>query len=147
MAGTTPVIPVIPFCIASLLAVHGEYASAFLQQCRPGSSILTAVCDDINPIGKRKKSLSPSGAAAAFVIGFLTMAAPLRTFRVSLIVFYLVGSRATKVGKALKDTLEEGHEEAGYRDAMQVSFSISTLLPSHRQTTMLRRSCRTASQL
>lgn len=88
-----PSIPVVPLCIASLLAVHG----------------------------KRKKSLSPSGAIAAFVVGFLTMAVPLKTFGVSLIVFYLIGSRATKVGQPLKSTLEEGHEEAGYRDAMQVS--------------------------
>lgn len=51
------------------------------------------------------------------------MAVPLRTFGVALIVFYLVGSRATKVGQALKSTLEEGHEEAGYRNASQVSTS------------------------
>ncbi|GJE88171.1 integral membrane protein DUF92-domain-containing protein [Phanerochaete sordida] len=70
--------------------------------------------------GVRKKSLSPSGGAAAFVVGFAMMAVPLRTFGVALIVFYLVGSRATKVGKELKATLEEGHQEAGYRSAAQV---------------------------
>lgn len=43
-----------------------------------------------------------------------------RAFGVSLIVFYLVGSRATKVGKSLKATLEEGHQEAGCRTAWQV---------------------------
>ncbi|EMD34188.1 hypothetical protein CERSUDRAFT_117079 [Gelatoporia subvermispora B] len=54
------------------------------------------------------------------------MAVPLRVFGISLIVFYLVGSRATKVGKQLKATLEDGHQEAGYRSASQVlcnSFS------------------------
>lgn len=70
--------------------------------------------------GLRKRSLSPSGAAAAFAVGYTTMAVPLVTFGVSLIVFYLTGSRATKVGKALKHKLEEGHQDAGYRNAAQV---------------------------
>ncbi|KLO05698.1 hypothetical protein SCHPADRAFT_910857 [Schizopora paradoxa] len=70
--------------------------------------------------GLKRKSLSPSGSAAAFVIGGLMMANELKTFGVSLIIFYLVGSRVTKVGKALKGKLEEGHQEAGYRNAWQV---------------------------
>ena len=70
--------------------------------------------------GLRKRSLSPSGAAAAFVVGYTMMAVPLIAFGVSLIVFYLTGSRATKVGKALKNKLEEGHQDAGYRNAAQV---------------------------
>jgi uncharacterized membrane protein len=61
-------IPIIPLLIASVLAIHGW----------------------------RKKSLSPGGAAAAFVVGFLMLAVPLRAFGVSLLVFYVVGSRATK---------------------------------------------------
>ncbi|OCH85365.1 hypothetical protein OBBRIDRAFT_784917 [Obba rivulosa] len=76
--------------------------------------------------GLRKKSLSPSGALAAFAIGSTMMAVPLRVFGVSLIVFYLAGSRATKAGKQRKAALEEGHREAGYRSASQVlcnSFS------------------------
>jgi len=70
--------------------------------------------------GWKKKSLSPGGAATAFVVGFLMLAVPLRAFGVSLIVFYLTGSRATKYGKSLKGTLEEGFHEAGYRSAWQV---------------------------
>ncbi|KZP10735.1 hypothetical protein FIBSPDRAFT_838150 [Athelia psychrophila] len=76
--------------------------------------------------GLKKKSLSPSGSLAAFAIGFLMLASPLRVFGVSLIVFYLTGSRATKYGKTLKMTLEDGFQEAGYRTAWQVlcnSFS------------------------
>jgi uncharacterized membrane protein len=84
--------PIIPLLLALLLAGHGL----------------------------RKKSLSPSGAFAAFIIGFIMMASRLNTFGVSLIVFYLVGSRATKMGKALKSKLEDGHQEAGYRSAWQV---------------------------
>lgn len=46
--------------------------------------------------GLRRKSLSPSGAVTAFVVGFLTMAGALRAFGVALIGFYLIGSWATK---------------------------------------------------
>lgn len=70
--------------------------------------------------GLRKRSLSPSGAAAAFAVGYITMSVPLSAFGFALIVFYLTGSRATKVGKALKHRLEEGHQDAGYRSAAQV---------------------------
>ncbi|KAI0363414.1 hypothetical protein BV20DRAFT_958350 [Pilatotrama ljubarskyi] len=70
--------------------------------------------------GLRKRSLSPSGAAAAFCVGYTMLSVPLRTFGVALIVFYLAGSRATKVGKSLKKQLEEGHQDAGYRNAAQV---------------------------
>lgn len=50
------------------------------------------------------------------------MSVPVRSFGVSLILFYLLGSRATKVGRARKAALEEGHDAraAGYRGAGQV---------------------------
>ncbi|RDB22359.1 Protein PGR [Hypsizygus marmoreus] len=70
--------------------------------------------------GLRKKSLSPSGALTAFVVGILTMAGALRVFGVALIVFYLLGSRATKYGKQRKAKMEEGYVEAGYRTGWQV---------------------------
>ncbi|EGN97491.1 hypothetical protein SERLA73DRAFT_184220 [Serpula lacrymans var. lacrymans S7.3] len=70
--------------------------------------------------GLRSRSLSPSGAAAAFTVGFLTLAAPVRAIGISLIVFYLLGSRATKYGKKRKATLEDGYQAAGYRTAWQV---------------------------
>ncbi|QRW09926.1 integral membrane family protein [Ceratobasidium sp. AG-Ba] len=91
-------IPVVPAVLAIVLAAHGI----------------------------RKKSLSPSGGLAAFVVGFLMMSVPLRGFGISLIIFYLTGSRVTKIGKQLKGSLEEGHNEAGYRSGWQVlcnSFS------------------------
>ncbi|KAG5726079.1 Transmembrane protein 19 [Termitomyces sp. T112] len=70
--------------------------------------------------GLRRRSLSPSGAATAFAVGFLTFAGALRVFGVALIVFYLIGSRATKYGKERKRRLEEGYVEAGYRSGWQV---------------------------
>jgi len=70
--------------------------------------------------GLRARSLAPDGAVAAFIVGFTMLSGPLRSFGISLIVFYLLGSRATKYGKSRKSQLEEGHEEAGYRSAWQV---------------------------
>jgi len=72
--------------------------------------------------GLRKQSLSPSGACAAFIVGVLTMSAKLNTFGVSLIAFYLLGSRATKFGRQRKQQLEQGNHAsgAGYRNASQV---------------------------
>lgn len=70
--------------------------------------------------GLRRRSLSPSGALCAVVIAFIMMAVPLRVFGVSCIVFYVLGSRATKVGKTLKGRLEVGHASEGYRNGWQV---------------------------
>ena len=61
-------IPFIPLVIAALLSLHGL----------------------------RSRSLSVSGAVVAFMVGFSTLAVPVRTIGVTLIVFYLIGSRATK---------------------------------------------------
>jgi uncharacterized membrane protein len=72
--------------------------------------------------GWRRRSLSPSGAICAVVAAFVMMAVPLRAFGVSCIVFYLLGSRATKAGKKLKSELEAGHASEGYRNGWQVRF-------------------------
>ncbi|KAJ8469759.1 hypothetical protein ONZ45_g16783 [Pleurotus djamor] len=81
--------------------------------------------------GLRKRSLSPSGAVAAFVVGWLMMNVKVYVVGVSLIVFYLTGSKATKYGKSKKRLLEDGYEEAGYRTGWQVLCnSIWALLAS-----------------
>nr|GAT58202.1 integral membrane family protein [Mycena chlorophos] len=76
--------------------------------------------------GLRKKSLSPSGAATAFVVGLVMISGPSKVWGASLIAFYLIGSRATKYGKNKKKTLEAGYEDYGNRSGWQVlsnSFS------------------------
>ncbi|KAG6917219.1 hypothetical protein DXG01_003424 [Tephrocybe rancida] len=70
--------------------------------------------------GFSKKSLSPSGAVTAFIVGFMTIAGGLRVFGIALVVFYYIGSKATKVGKDRKSRLEEGYVDAGYRTGWQV---------------------------
>ncbi|KAH9020323.1 integral membrane protein DUF92-domain-containing protein [Lactarius pseudohatsudake] len=79
--------------------------------------------------GLRKRSLSPSGAAAAFLTGISMLSLPLRTPGIVLIAFYLLGSSATRAGQLRKATLEDGHNHAGYRTAAQVfSNSASALI-------------------
>ncbi|KAI0029558.1 integral membrane protein DUF92-domain-containing protein [Vararia minispora EC-137] len=80
--------------------------------------------------GLRKRSLSPSGAAAAFLTGISMLSLPLRTPGISLIVFYLLGSRATRAGRTKKATLEDGHDGAGagYRTAAQVFSNSASAL-------------------
>ena len=43
--------------------------------------------------GYRKHSLSLSGAVAAFFTGFIMMSIPLQVFGITLIAFYLIGSK------------------------------------------------------
>ncbi|GAA5902366.1 DUF92 domain-containing protein [Sporobolomyces salmoneus] len=57
--------------------------------------------------GYGSTSLSKSGAVAALVYGYLTLASPLRLFGVCLLGFYLAGSRATKMKAQIKATFEE----------------------------------------
>lgn len=46
--------------------------------------------------GARSRKLSPSGAVTAFVVGFAVMSTHVRAVGTSLVVFYLVASKATK---------------------------------------------------
>ncbi|KAJ7930026.1 integral membrane protein DUF92-domain-containing protein [Mycena leptocephala] len=86
--------------------------------------------------GLSKKSLSPSGSLTAFFVGFLMISGSsggpagdglgLKVWAVSLIGFYLLGSRATKYGKQKKAKLEAGYHDYGNRSGWQVlsnSFS------------------------
>ncbi|GAA99393.1 hypothetical protein E5Q_06090 [Mixia osmundae IAM 14324] len=93
----------------------------------PGTAALASF---LGAHGYRKGSLSTSGAIAAALLGYITLANQLRTFGVLLIVFYLSGSRATKTKAAVKAKLEDQHGPAstakattslaGNRDAVQV---------------------------
>ena len=51
--------------------------------------------------GFKKRSLSLSGAVAAFVVGYASLSSTICSFGAMLIVFYLSGSKATKVGVKL----------------------------------------------
>jgi uncharacterized membrane protein len=80
-----------------------------------------AIATGLAAHGLSKGSLSSSGAIAAFLVGYFHLACPLKFFGVSLIVFYLLGSRATKVKLHEKAKVEDGvGKEGGNRDAIQV---------------------------
>lgn len=73
--------------------------------------------------GRRKKSLSPSGSAAGFVVGFLSLACSVR-FGSTLVAFYLAATRATRYKSDLKKKVEDGFTSAtGNRSAKQVLAS------------------------
>ncbi|CAI5515484.1 unnamed protein product [Closterium sp. Naga37s-1] len=72
--------------------------------------------------GFRKRSLSSSGAAAAFVVGSLTMTAGAR-FGVTLIAFFLSSSKLTRLGAQHKRRVEERFKEGGQRDGLAHSTS------------------------
>lgn len=73
--------------------------------------------------GRRKSSLSRSGAAAAFLVGFLTWVSSVR-FGATLIIFYLTSTRATRYKAEQKRRIEDGYtSEGGNRSAGQVFAS------------------------
>mmetsp|Transcript_13343 Transcript_13343/g.23904 ORF Transcript_13343/g.23904 Transcript_13343/m.23904 type:complete len:287 (+) Transcript_13343:175-1035(+) len=68
--------------------------------------------------GRKRKSLTPSGAMAAFVVGFLSIACGMRGFL--LLLFYLVGTKATKYKNQLKSNLDQSSAESSCRGPSQV---------------------------
>jgi hypothetical protein len=135
---TTP-----PPHLAHFLSVPAMYSS----ELYPGAALIAT---GLSLHGYRKGSLSRGGAIAAWVVGYGHLANPLKLFGTTMIVFYLVGSRATKVRLILlcfddleflqvsekrgqltgqvkaqvKATLEDGPDPSkpgGNRNAIQVS--------------------------
>lgn len=68
--------------------------------------------------GLKKKSLSKTGAVAAWFVGFLSVSSGLRGFLVFM--FYQLGSSATKFRKAVKEKLDSGASEGSVRGPHQV---------------------------
>ena len=69
--------------------------------------------------GYRKRSLNRSGALFALVVGFVSCAASV-TFGLTLIMFFIGSSRVTKIGAKKKRKIEDGHQEGGNRNWVQV---------------------------
>lgn len=73
--------------------------------------------------GRKRKSLSASGAVAAFAVGFLSWAVSVR-FGLTLIVFYLASTGATRFGAEKKKLVEDSDGNPnGNRNAHQVLAS------------------------
>eukprot|EP00762_Andalucia_godoyi_P004726 ANDGO_03632.mRNA.1 VTE6-related protein At5g19930 len=69
--------------------------------------------------GYRKKSLSKTGAIAAFLVGALTMSTGFE-FGLALVLFFYSSSMMTKLHGRRKRHLEDGHKEGGQRNWEQV---------------------------
>lgn len=73
--------------------------------------------------GRRRKSLSQSGAVAGFFVGFLSFLCSVR-FGLTLFAFYLSGTRVTRYKSDFKKKFEDGYKsETGNRSAKQVLAS------------------------
>ncbi|KAG9292255.1 hypothetical protein G9A89_000273 [Geosiphon pyriformis] len=70
--------------------------------------------------GLRKKSLSHSGAVAAFFVGMGTTYNEWAVFPILMLVFYFTGSRLTKLKAQRKKEIEEEYQDGGQRNAVQV---------------------------
>ncbi|KAI8473954.1 MAG: integral membrane protein DUF92-domain-containing protein [Monoraphidium minutum] len=82
-------------------------------------AVATALAAVMARRGLRKRSLSRSGAAAAFAVGLSTMQASY-TFGLLLILFYTTSSKLTKLQQERKQQLEDGFKADGQRGAVQV---------------------------
>ena len=99
------------------LAVKNSISAILPQAGR--TAIGTAIALKISRSGLKKGSLSRDGAIAAFAVASLAFSASFRS-GVTLLTFYLTGSKLTKVGANVKAKLEEGYVESGNRGAPQV---------------------------
>ncbi|KAI8371437.1 integral membrane protein DUF92-domain-containing protein [Radiomyces spectabilis] len=66
------------------------------------------------------KSLSPSGAFAAFLLGMSTFSSPLWFFTVVLLTFFVVSSKLTKFKAERKRLLEADYDHSSERGFIQV---------------------------
>ncbi|TKY87589.1 hypothetical protein EX895_003603 [Sporisorium graminicola] len=73
--------------------------------------------------GYRKGSLSLDGAITASVVGYASMANPYIGYGLTLITFYLTGSKATKFKAQIKEGLETHSTEPAARAAKEVKES------------------------
>ncbi|KAI9498939.1 integral membrane protein DUF92-domain-containing protein [Zychaea mexicana] len=70
---------------------------------------------------RRKKSLSPNGAAGAFILGMATFTSTYAYFTVVLLTFFLASSKLTKFKAERKRLLEADYDHSSERTLIQVA--------------------------
>lgn len=68
--------------------------------------------------GYKRKSLTTNGAVAAWIVGFLSIILGMRGFL--LLLFYIVGTKATKYKSTIKKQLDTSAEDSSCRGPSQV---------------------------
>ena len=68
--------------------------------------------------GYKRKSLTTNGAVAAWIVGFLSITLGMRGFL--LLLFYIVGTKATKYKSKIKKQLDSSAEDSSCRGPSQV---------------------------
>ena len=83
------------------------------------SSVIASIIATLLSIrGRRKKSLSKNGAITAWIVGYLSIASGNRGFL--LLVFYQLGTMATKYKKELKVKKDGDASKSSVRSPYQV---------------------------
>ncbi|TIB67145.1 hypothetical protein E3Q22_04243 [Wallemia mellicola] len=110
--------------IAFFSATQNESTRLSHPQIQPRRDLIAALLATyLAYSGLKKRSLSLSGAITAFIVGYASLSSTICSFGAMLIVFYLAGSKATKVKHYIKYQLEDGHDSekpGGVRNAGQV---------------------------
>ncbi|KAI7881610.1 hypothetical protein K492DRAFT_176961, partial [Lichtheimia hyalospora FSU 10163] len=86
----------------------------------PNYLVALAISTAIVLHARKKKSLSPDGAAGAFVLGMATCTSTYAYFTLILLVFFLASSKLTKFKAERKKLLESDYEHASERTLIQV---------------------------
>lgn len=119
-----------PFRSKDISAQHGRMhphsqkttllmSSSLVAQQLVRTTFGVVLANKISSRGLKRNSLNKNGATAAFWVSSIAASSSVRT-AVTLIMFYLTGSKLTSVGYSRKKTFEEDYSEEGSRGASQV---------------------------
>ncbi|KAI9313054.1 integral membrane protein DUF92-domain-containing protein [Dichotomocladium elegans] len=86
----------------------------------PNYLLALAISSAIVIHSRRKKSLSPDGAAGAFALGMATATSTYAYFTAILLAFFLSSSKLTKFKAQRKKQLESDYEHSSERTLIQV---------------------------
>ena len=114
-----------PWLLALLRAVRLAAIGAGVLACQPWgvgprAAAGLAVAAAAGARGLRSRSLSAGGAAAATLLGGLTLASSFR-LGAAVLVFYGAGSALTRLGEERKALADASHKAGGQRDGWQVA--------------------------
>ena len=87
-------------------------------------AVAVAVATMIAVRGRRKRSLSPSGAVAGWLVGFTSLGLGGYSFGVVVMAMYISSSLLTKYGAKRKAKIEHDYHKASERTAANVGACV-----------------------